>query len=230
VSARRAPTDSGNGTVSHERKRRIDEIGDESRRRILDAAEELFAERGYERTSFVDVAERSGISRGSIPWHFANKEGLVLAVVERALARRTMESHSVENGDVAAVLEDVKQWMHQPTASMLYTLLTQALSTEGEIRSRFVEFHRRGRANLAALLKKASTDRRGATPEVFAAVINGALLGLHLQWTVDPSIDLDAALDTLARLIDRREPSVRRRRSTHEATSPARPRGKRNSA
>jgi TetR/AcrR family acrAB operon transcriptional repressor len=230
VSTRRAATESGNGAVSHERKRRIDEIGDESRRRILDAAEELFAERGYERTSFVDIAERSGISRGSIPWHFANKEGLVLAVVERALARRTMESHSVENGDVTAVLEDIKQWMHQPTASMLYTLLTQALSAEGEIRNRFVEFHRQGRANLAALLKTAGTDRRGATPEVFAAVINGALLGLHLQWTVDQSIDLDAALDTLTRLIDRREPSVRRRRAGHEAASPARPRGKRNGA
>jgi len=209
-----------------ERKRRIDEIGDESRRRILDAAEELFAERGYERTSFVDVAERSGISRGSIPWHFDNKEGLVLAVVERALARRTMESHSVENGDITAVMEDIKQWMHQPTASMLYTLMTQALSGEGEMRSHFVEFHRRGRASLAALLKTAGTDRRGAEPEVFAAVINGALLGLHLQWTVDPTIDLDAALDTLARLIDRREPPAKRRRTLKEPAA-TRTRGRR---
>jgi len=230
VSARRAPTAAGNSVASPERKRRIDEIGDESRRRILDAAEELFAERGYERTSFVEIAERSGISRGSIPWHFANKEGLVVAVVRRALERRAMESHSVENGDVTAVLEDIKQWMHQPTASMLYTLMAQALSTEGEIRDRFVEFHRQSRGQLAALLKTAGTDRRGAEPEVFAAVINGALLGLHLQWTVDPSVDLDAALDTLARLIDRREPSVRRRRTTREAAAPAHPRSKRGGA
>ena len=67
--------------------RRIDEIGEESRRRILDAAEELFAERGFDRTSFVDIAKRSGISRGSIPWHFKNKDGLVMAVVERAVER-----------------------------------------------------------------------------------------------------------------------------------------------
>jgi TetR/AcrR family acrAB operon transcriptional repressor len=38
--------------------RRIDEIGEESRRRILDAAEELFAEKGFDKTSFVDIATR----------------------------------------------------------------------------------------------------------------------------------------------------------------------------
>ena len=129
-----------------ERKRRVDEIGEESRRRILDAAEELFAERGFERTSFVDIAERSGISRGSIPWHFTNKDGLLLAVVERALARATVESQSVERGDLGALLEDIKRWMHHPTASMLYTLLADALSTHADVRDHFVDFHRRGRA------------------------------------------------------------------------------------
>lgn len=73
--------------VSSQGRRRIDEIGEESRRRILDAAEELFAERGFDRTSFVDISERSGISRGSLPWHFKNKDGLVVAVFERAIDR-----------------------------------------------------------------------------------------------------------------------------------------------
>ncbi|MER6580231.1 TetR family transcriptional regulator [Nonomuraea sp. NPDC001023] len=33
------------------------------------------------------MAARSGISRGSIPWHFGGKEGLLLAVLERSVAR-----------------------------------------------------------------------------------------------------------------------------------------------
>ena len=65
-------------------KRRMSEIGDESRTRILDAAETLFLEKGYERTTLVDVGKLAGISYGSIPWHFQNKQGLLFAVAERA--------------------------------------------------------------------------------------------------------------------------------------------------
>lgn len=59
------------------------EIGEESRKRILDAAEELFLERGYDKTTLSAVGEKCGISYGSIPWHFGNKAGLLYAVVSR---------------------------------------------------------------------------------------------------------------------------------------------------
>ena len=65
-------------------KKRMSEIGDESRTRILDAAETLFLEKGYDRTTLVDVGKLAGISYGSIPWHFQNKQGLLFAVAERA--------------------------------------------------------------------------------------------------------------------------------------------------
>ncbi|MEU1729023.1 helix-turn-helix domain-containing protein [Nonomuraea sp. NPDC005692] len=52
---------------------------------ILAVAAELFAEKGYRQTTFGDVAMRSGISGGSIPWHFGSKEGLLLAVLERSM-------------------------------------------------------------------------------------------------------------------------------------------------
>ena len=70
-------------------KGRIDEIGDESRRRILDAAEALFAEKGFDRTSFADLAARSGLSRGSIPWHFQNTDGLLTAAGGRGVCGRS---------------------------------------------------------------------------------------------------------------------------------------------
>lgn len=76
---------------------RITEIGEESRQRILDAAEQLFIERGYEGTTLADVGKLAGISYGSIPWHFKNKQGLLFAVAERAWNRgvgRETESSS----------------------------------------------------------------------------------------------------------------------------------------
>ena len=52
--------------------------------RILDAAEDLFAENGYSATSLADVADRVGIRSPSLYNHFKNKEALYQAVLERA--------------------------------------------------------------------------------------------------------------------------------------------------
>jgi TetR/AcrR family transcriptional regulator len=53
--------------------------------RILDAAEDLFAERGYSATSLADVADRVGMRSPSLYNHFKNKEALYQAVLERLL-------------------------------------------------------------------------------------------------------------------------------------------------
>ena len=189
--------------VPEARTRRIDEIGDESRRRILDAAEELFAERGYERTSVVDIAERSGISRGSIPWHFKNKEGVLVAVVERAL-QRYLEPESMgtcPSDDFVRILEQVKAWMRHPTASMLYTVLSEAIAGDGPVRASFVEFQRKARTDLVEVLEGFPTTFSHSECQALAAVFNGAFIGLHLQWTIDPSVDLDGGIDSLGRLM-----------------------------
>ena len=44
--------------------------------RILVAATELFVSRGYERTTVSDVAERAGVSRATVFWHFSEKASL----------------------------------------------------------------------------------------------------------------------------------------------------------
>lgn len=53
---------------------------------ILDAAEGLFAERGFHAVTVDAIAEAAGLAVGSIYHHFKNKERLYLALVERALS------------------------------------------------------------------------------------------------------------------------------------------------
>lgn len=56
---------------------------------ILDQATRLFAERGYEGTSMADLAERVGLRKASLFHHFASKEQLRRAVLERLVQRIT---------------------------------------------------------------------------------------------------------------------------------------------
>ncbi|PRZ39693.1 TetR family transcriptional regulator [Antricoccus suffuscus] len=191
------------------RKSRIEEIGEESRRRIMDAAEELFAEKGFSRTSFVDVAERSGISRGSIPWHFANKDGLLIAVVERAVDQLMPPGSIAASGPggVREVFDRLKEWMRGPTAGVLYMLLTEAISSDSPVHTHYVEFFRTRRKAAGYAISSATGSPRRSNADrealdLLLTVVNGAVFGIGLQYQLDPALDLDACMETLARLTE----------------------------
>ena len=54
---------------------------------ILDAADQLFVEKGYHDTAIDDIAARVGISKGTVYLHFASKEDLVFALLERGVGQ-----------------------------------------------------------------------------------------------------------------------------------------------
>jgi len=65
--------------------RRARRGGEETAARILDVAEELFAERGFAGTTLRHVAARVGVRNPSIYNHFASKEALYEAVLARGI-------------------------------------------------------------------------------------------------------------------------------------------------
>jgi AcrR family transcriptional regulator len=56
---------------------------EERRARILNAAEDLFARRGYDATSLAEVAEAADISKAVIYEHFASKTELYISILEQ---------------------------------------------------------------------------------------------------------------------------------------------------
>ncbi|WP_159995652.1 TetR family transcriptional regulator [Roseomonas sp. 18066] len=65
--------------------RRTKQEADETREALLDAAEQVFLERGVARASLDEVARVAGCTRGAVHWHFRDKLGLFLALDERLL-------------------------------------------------------------------------------------------------------------------------------------------------
>lgn len=64
--------------------RRTKEEAAETGRQILQAAETLFLDKGYDNVSLEEIAAQSGVTRGAIHWHFKNKQGLLLALRSKA--------------------------------------------------------------------------------------------------------------------------------------------------
>lgn len=77
--------------------------------RILDAAEDLFAEKGYSATSLGDVADRVGIRSPSLYNHFKNKEALYQAVLDRLLEDFSAPLAELDSGPVTQ--DRVMQWL-----------------------------------------------------------------------------------------------------------------------
>ncbi|MGI9372164.1 MAG: TetR/AcrR family transcriptional regulator [Hyphomicrobiales bacterium] len=58
-----------------------------TREKIVEIADELFYRRGYEHTSFADIAEVVNISRGNFYYHFKTKDDILDAVIKARLAK-----------------------------------------------------------------------------------------------------------------------------------------------
>lgn len=62
---------------------RIIKKADIRKNEILDAAEELFTEHGFDKTSTNMILEKAGIARGTLYYHFKSKEEIMDALIER---------------------------------------------------------------------------------------------------------------------------------------------------
>jgi AcrR family transcriptional regulator len=57
--------------------------GDQTRQRIIDAADELFYHKGFNQSAVSDIVGVTGLSKGNITYHFSNKDELLSAVINQ---------------------------------------------------------------------------------------------------------------------------------------------------
>jgi AcrR family transcriptional regulator len=93
----------------------------QTRRRILDAAYELFYRRGFSRVGVDEIAAFSGITKRSLYYHFKSKDELLAAVLdlqhELALARiRKYETRyrGAPDDIIDVLFSELARWMARP--------------------------------------------------------------------------------------------------------------------
>lgn len=159
---------------------------EDTRARILDAAERLFAEEGYEATPTSRVAERAGVQKGLVFHYFARKIDLLLALVERVpLEEIASLEAEVVPGDVAATLRNVSAdfdvWYGRSSGSRL--ILFREAATHPEVSAALAELN----ARLIGLIRRAIDGALGdrAVPErrrTAAATTFAVALLNHAHW------------------------------------------------
>lgn len=77
----------------------------ERRNEILDVAERLFCTQGYDNTSTNDILAEIGIARGTLYYHFKNKEDILDAMIDRILDEIIRKAKNIALNESMPVLE-----------------------------------------------------------------------------------------------------------------------------
>jgi len=116
-----------------------------TRARILDAAERLFAERGFDRTSTARIATEASVPHGLIFYYFKTKMDLLLAVTE-GYAASTLDELRLPNPAqvepfraISDLWTNLSRVLGQPNT--VSRILFQELSAHPEIREQSAEAH-----------------------------------------------------------------------------------------
>jgi TetR/AcrR family transcriptional regulator, transcriptional repressor for nem operon len=91
-----------------------------SRDKLLRAAAQRFAERGFSATSIDDVCHDTGVVKSALYWHFQSKEGLLNAVLEQAAKAFEETADGAINDVIRAVadISDPRERLSQAVARM----------------------------------------------------------------------------------------------------------------
>lgn len=139
-----------------------------TRERILTAAEELFAESGFDATPTSRIAERAGVPKGLVHYYFRRKPDLLVALVGRLPAEHIDHAAVVVPGDLALTLRRLvgalDGWLD--TSSLLSHLLWREADTHDAVRdavaARFDWMVAEIRAVIGAALPLPDADEGGA--------------------------------------------------------------------
>ncbi|MER7458004.1 TetR/AcrR family transcriptional regulator [Micromonospora sp. NPDC126480] len=191
-----------------ERKRRAN--GEESRRRILDAAAEVAGVRGYDGTSIALVSEKCGLPASSIYWHFKNKDDLLAAVIERsfdiwadALTLPGEDTDPALDRVTALAGQVAKTLLDSPDFLRLGLMLTlERRPEEPSARRMFLQVRDTARARLAAVLATLAPGADRDSIELVTTYAIAAADGLFIAKEIGgDSVDLMPLFDLHARAL-----------------------------
>ena len=84
---------------------RVVKEAEERRNEILDAADELFGEKGFDGTSTNDILNKVNIARGTLYYHFKSKEDIMNALIDRYNVRLLSRAREIADDRTIPVQE-----------------------------------------------------------------------------------------------------------------------------
>lgn len=157
-----------------------------TRDNILDAAAQVFRQKGFHGASMADIAEAVNLQKASLYHHVHSKQEILLALLDRALDLliADLEPIAADEGPSASRLRRaIRSYMTRLTqeADLAAVLLLEYRNLEPELRRRHMPRRDRFESLWRDILREGSD--RGDFRPVDAAIAGAALLGVQ-NWSI----------------------------------------------
>lgn len=157
---------------------RVRPQADEVRRRLLDAALRVFAERGFAEASIDEIASAAGFTKGAVYSQFAGKDDLFFALFTEQVSERIRLIAAVGTADPAAAGETTVEEAIRSMGARLSTLLMDSRPWQ----MLFLEFWQR--AAREPEVQQRYAEQRTVLRQLISAFIDAEAVGLGLRLPV----------------------------------------------
>jgi AcrR family transcriptional regulator len=189
---------------------------EETREKILDAALQLFRQRGFDETTMRDIAAEAGVATGAAYYYFRSKEEMVMAFYGRTAdeARDLIPAHVARSRDLRKRIRgiiDTKLQQFEEHRRLMVALVRIGIDPKHPL-SPFGDETKAMREESVEHFRIAIVDSTPAVPKDLASDLPQLLwlyqMGVILFWMFDESRDqrrtralLDGTIDLVIRLI-----------------------------
>jgi AcrR family transcriptional regulator len=188
------------------------EYKENTRDRILNAAQRLFEQKGYYETSMDDIVKESGLSKGAIYGYFESKEDLFESLQAGEYNRTLEQANALLSGEGSArsKLEKIADiyFLSQDESSRKQCRMTLEFSATSlrmkPVHIKIEDQYTRVHDLLAAIIKEGIRKgefRKGIDVDSIASLLVATVDGLTLRWaTTDAQIDWKRVRDAIVDL------------------------------
>lgn len=177
--------------------------GDAKREEILLHAIDVFGRLGYHATSMREIARECGLSQAGLLHHFANKEVLLMALVESREENHTLtEALTTKLWTEAFYEQMVSNLEAEPLTRLWANLVGEATDRSHPAHEYFLKRYARIRESFAKTLTQGDL-RKTVTHEdrVRASLLIALWDGLQTQWLLDDDFDMREPFEYALKLL-----------------------------
>jgi AcrR family transcriptional regulator len=181
-----------------------------TRERILDAAEHLFAERGFDATPTSSISKSAGVPKGLLFYYFPTKSDLLRALVSERLDLGPIDASAlVEPGDPVGALLNVSKALSeiQAESAVLGVIVWREQRTHPDVRAKLREYRQQvqgivERVLRGSVLAPTATRALHAAAAAWVAILSIRPHAEHAESGDDAGIDLRALAELICAGLD----------------------------
>jgi AcrR family transcriptional regulator len=174
-----------------------EDVSEERKEQILDAATEVFAQKGFDHARMDDIVEETGLSKGALYWYFKSKDDIIFGIMDRLFRLEFKALEELKDDDSSAsesllkftdlAIKDINRMMR----FMPITYEFLALAFRNKLVQKAIKQYMNSYVSILDPMIQRGVDSgefKEVNPREVSAAVGAIIEGTMLLWVYDRSL------------------------------------------